>query len=123
MRTVTLKMDENTVETLDSEAEDRGYSSRSEYIRNIIETRDDTDEHDGVIETYERKIEEYESDIADLEREVERQQRERRQLLELRDEHQELVHVVQDERSLAQRRAQAGILTRARWWLGGMPGD
>ena len=87
MRTVTLKNGGRPGRTLDTEAEEQNYSSRSRYIRDIVESRGDTDEHDDIIEKYERKIEEYENDIADLEREIERQQRERRQLLELRDDH------------------------------------
>jgi len=123
MRTVTLKMDEDLVKALDAEAEEQNYSSRSGYIRDVLKSRNSTDKHDEITEEYESKIREYEDDIAELEREVERQQRERRQLLEVRDEHQELVEVVQDEQSLAQRRAQAGVLTRAKWWFAGMPSE
>lgn len=46
------------------------------------------------------------------------------------DEHQELVEYVEEERSVQrqreereQRRAQAGVLTRAKWWITGMPAD
>lgn len=37
------------------------------------------------------------------------------------DASNELVKVVEDEQSLQKQRAQAGIMTRAKWWLTGMP--
>ncbi|MEM4782449.1 MAG: hypothetical protein QXG03_12940 [Halalkalicoccus sp.] len=39
------------------------------------------------------------------------------------DEHTELVRYVQSERSLAERRASAGVVTRVKWWFTGMPID
>jgi len=52
----------------------------------------------------------------ELEREVERLNRERRQLLEQRDENKQLRRYVEDE----QRYRQAGIVTRVKWFLRGM---
>lgn len=62
----------------------------------------------------------------DLESERARADDLRRQLAartEREDEIAELVEYAQDERTAAQRRREAGLLTRARWWLSGMPGD
>lgn len=44
MKTLTLKIDEDTVDELDEEAEERSYSSRSEYLREIIDGRHEADE-------------------------------------------------------------------------------
>lgn len=46
--------------------------------------------------------------------------RERRQLLEQREENTELVKAVKEKRSLAKRRAEAGLLTKTKWALFGM---
>lgn len=57
--------------------------------------------------------------VADLETKVERLEREKRLILEQRDEHSQLVRAVEDQRTLEQERAQAGLATRAKWWLFG----
>jgi hypothetical protein len=57
--------------------------------------------------------------VADLEQQVERLEREKRLILEQRDEHSQLVRAVEQEQSLAEERAQAGLATRAKWWLFG----
>ena len=50
---------------------------------------------------------------------VERLEREERLILEEREEHSQLVAAVEREQSLAEERAQAGVVTRAKWWLFG----
>jgi hypothetical protein len=57
--------------------------------------------------------------VGDLEQQVERLEREKRLILEERDEHRQLVRAVEDRRTLEQERAQAGLATRAKWWLFG----
>jgi hypothetical protein len=57
--------------------------------------------------------------VGDLEQQVERLEREKRLILEERDEHRQLVRAVEQEQSLAEERAQAGLATRVRWWLFG----
>jgi Arc/MetJ-type ribon-helix-helix transcriptional regulator len=44
MKTLTVKIDEDTVDELDTEADERGFSSRSEYLREIIDSRHEADE-------------------------------------------------------------------------------
>ena len=39
------------------------------------------------------------------------------------DASNELVEYVEEERSIARQRAQAGVLTRMKWWLAGMPDE
>ncbi|MDG5821840.1 ribbon-helix-helix protein, CopG family [Natronococcus sp. A-GB7] len=109
-----MKLDESRVENLDSIAEDDGVS-RSEVIRDLLD--------DALNTADDERVQELEQRIHDLETELERVHREKRQILEQREEHQELVKAVQSEQSLAEKKAQAGAFTRAKWWLTGMPSD
>ena len=62
---------------------------------------------------------------AELERENERLHRERRQLLEQREEHGELVRYAENHRERGERvreRRQQPAWVRAWWWLTGEPG-
>ncbi|WP_435078432.1 ribbon-helix-helix protein, CopG family [Halococcus sp. AFM35] len=62
--------------------------------------------------------------VAELEQEVERLNRERRQLLEQREERGELVRYVEDQREQeqnARERRKKPAWTRAWWWLTGEP--
>jgi Arc/MetJ-type ribon-helix-helix transcriptional regulator len=62
--------------------------------------------------------------VAELEREVERLNRERRQLLEQREEHSELARYAEDQREQeqnARERRTKPAWTRAWWWLTGEP--
>jgi len=57
--------------------------------------------------------------VGDLEQEVERLEREKRLILEQREEHSQLVRAVEEQRTLERERAQAGLATRVKWWLFG----
>jgi Arc/MetJ-type ribon-helix-helix transcriptional regulator len=62
--------------------------------------------------------------VNQLESEVERLHRERRQLLEQREENQELVRFAESQRELAEyerERQKRGVFTRFVWWLRGQP--
>jgi len=61
--------------------------------------------------------------IDDLDRDVERLQNEKRLILEDREEKQELVRYVEEERTVEERWRRAGLATRLKWRLTGMPGD
>jgi hypothetical protein len=61
--------------------------------------------------------------VGDLEQQVERLEREKRLILEEREEHSQLVRAVEQQRTLEEQRAQAGLATRAKWWLFGRDGD
>jgi metal-responsive CopG/Arc/MetJ family transcriptional regulator len=108
MRQITIRLPEEEIESLDEEAEEADVS-RSEYVRDVIRSR--------------KEHEELRNEVDELREEVERQKRERRQLLEQRDEHQELVAVVQEEKSIEERWRQADLMTRARWKIFGMPSE
>lgn len=114
MQQITTKLPENVVESLDHVAAEQYGGNRSEAIRELVTNalNDDSDERQK--ELCER--------IEDLERERD-QLREQLAATNRRvDEHKELVRYAQSERSLSEQRAQAGVFTRAKWWLIGMPG-
>ena len=122
MAQTTLRLPDDMLDALDSEADEHD-ASRSEYIRDILASRHEQDgmhdEHDGMHDKYTRQI-------AELERENERLHRERRQLLEQRDEHNELVRHVEDEREEREHRRErrnAPVWRRAKWWVFGHSDD
>jgi Arc/MetJ-type ribon-helix-helix transcriptional regulator len=83
--------------------DDGQYESKSAAVRNFIQSGER---------------------VAELEREVERLNRERRQLLEQREEHNELVRYAEDQREqeqTARERRKKPAWTRAWWWLTGEP--
>ena len=95
MEPVTVSIEESQLGLLDSlSADDGPCKNRSEAMRMIIQRY---------------------SEQSELAEEVERLNRERRQLLAQREEHDELVRYVDDELSYREN----GLLTRARWWLFG----
>jgi Arc/MetJ-type ribon-helix-helix transcriptional regulator len=95
MEPVTVSIEESHIDLLDElSAEGGPCTNRSEAMRMIIDQY---------------------SEQTELAQEVERLTRERRQLLEQREEHDELVRYVADELSYREQ----GLLTRVRWWLFG----
>ena len=117
MPNLTVRADESLLADLDADAEERGVS-RAEYVRRELESRHESDERVAALES---ELAECQSKSADLETELERTKRAHRQLLDQREEHTELVRAVERERTLEERRASAGVLTRARWWFTGVP--
>lgn len=107
MDPLTIRLSEDTLETLDAEREDG--VSRSEYIRVIVASRHE----------HERIRDEYEAELQELRQDVERLEREKRLFIEDREEKQELVRYVEEERSAERRRREAGLLTRSKWFLFG----
>jgi chromosome segregation ATPase len=84
----------------------------------VSELRADRDE--AVAQARQEVRNELEAELDDLERENERLQREKRQILEQREENTELVKAVKEERTLAKRKAEAGLWTKTKWALFGM---
>lgn len=111
--------------------DDEPYSSKAEAAREHLQVAREVDGLDHDLEHYREAAER----AADLEREVESIEAERddlqRQLRAVNsreDDVGELVEYVQEERSLqredrARQRMKetAGVLTRAKWWVTGMP--
>lgn len=129
MKQITLRVQPEVKEALEGEASENG-KTLSEYMRTLIDDRHDNGVDDSEYERlqaeYDRLQEEHDrlqSKHDDLQTEVERVRREKRQILEQREEHTELVKTVERERSLMERKQQAGIVTRAKWLLTGMPDE
>jgi len=95
MQQITVRLSEDLIAELDSEAENGDYDSRADRIRDVLESRGEVDE---------------------LQTEVERLQRERRQILEQRSENQELVRFAEQQQTVLERqeaRRSRPIWTRA----------
>jgi Arc/MetJ-type ribon-helix-helix transcriptional regulator len=112
MEQTTIRLPAELLERIDESVADTE-QSRSEYIREELRAAEELRE----------RVDALEEEVADLETELERVHREKRQVLEQREEHGELVAAVQEERDAEQRRREAGVMTRAKWWLTGMPAE
>ncbi|MFC6764877.1 hypothetical protein [Natrinema soli] len=103
--------------------------SDAEAVRHIFDTAKQMNELErelrNVQATHGQKLaelrNEYESRITDLKTEIERLRNEKRTLINDREERTELVRYVEEERTLSKQKAQAGIATRAKWFVTGMP--
>lgn len=122
MQKISFRIPDEAVEDIEA-YEDEEDLSRSEACRELISSALEDERRQSVDDRLQSVREEYEDQIDDLEREVERLNRERRQILEQREEHDELVSAVEREQSLAERKAEAGLGTRLKWWAFGMSGD
>lgn len=114
MQRVSVKLDEDMVKQLDSLANDQSVT-RSDVIRDTLDDGLNTDDDVEIQRLQER--------ITDLETENQRLRREKRLVLEQREEHTELVNTVKEEQSLAKRKAEAGLWTKTKWALFGMNDD
>jgi metal-responsive CopG/Arc/MetJ family transcriptional regulator len=56
----------------------------------------------------------------ELQRENERLRNQLQAITSRQQEHTDLVEYVEEERSLSRQKAEAGVVTRAKWWLFGM---
>lgn len=113
MKRLTVSLEPEQIERLDELQDEHDVDSRSAALRRLFA------EYEELQAEYEDLMSEYE----ELQTELERARRERRQLLEQREEHQELARYVEDERTAEQRWRQASLTTRIRWKLTGMPSD
>lgn len=107
MSQITLRLDDDLLAALDDEADERDVS-RSQHIREAIESRREADE-------LRRELEQAEAQVADLRRQL--QQANARQ-----DDVGKLVEYVEEERAMQQRereRRDAPLWTRAKWYVFG----
>lgn len=119
MDPITLRLPTDTLKEVDKEAEAEGLS-RAEYLREVVENRHADDE---MLSEYEEKLSDYENEVEELRTELNRVRNEKRQVLDLREEHTDLVRAVQSERSIQERRATASIFKRWKWAITGMPDE
>lgn len=78
---------------------------------------------DDRVDDLEAETDRLQERVDELETELERVKNEKRLLLEDREEKKELVRYVEQERTVEQQWREAGLTTRMRWRLFGMPGD
>lgn len=119
MQNVTIRLPLRLLAELEREADQQGVS-RSEHIRQSLATRD---EHERTQREYDRLRAEYEREIAELQERIAYLENRERVMLEEREEKAELVAYAEAERTAAERWRQAGLLTKAKWAIGGMPDD
>lgn len=111
MRPISIKVDETVIEELDAEADERDLT-RSQYLRNIIEERHETER---ITEKYEAEIDQLESRIDELQAQLRTVNRENEDV-------KELVAYVEEERQLQRDRKErrdAPVWKRAKWWVFG----
>lgn len=113
MKRLTVSLEAEQIDRLDHLQEEHDIDSRSAALRQLFREYEETQA------AYEDLMNEYE----DLQTEVERARRERRQLLEQREEHQELARYAEDERRTEQQWREASLTTRLRWMITGMPSE
>ena len=104
-----------------AEREENKNETRSEAVRTLVDRGMNAAEHEeklrGRMEELERKKDE---EIEQLRTEIDRLQRERRQILEQREENQELVRFAEEQRSLVSEqrdRRNEPVWRRAKWWV------
>jgi chromosome segregation ATPase len=146
MQQITLRIPEDTLESIDSEADEHG-KSRSEHIRDILESRSEHAEADKLrdeIGDLEQQLDEAEAErdrlaatVEDLNAEIDELQSEvdslearntdlTNQLAEANtriDTANEVVEYVETERTAQERWREAGILGKAKYTVFGMPTD
>jgi chromosome segregation ATPase len=123
MEKVSVSLTPEHLEKIEERA-DEDETGRSAALRAIL------DECDEVRDEYEEVCNEYEAQIDDLRTEVERLKREKRLILEEREEKRELARFAETQKSILERREErelrkdrAGFLTKAKWALVGMDDD
>ena len=142
MEPVTLRFSADTIDTLDEEADEHGLS-RAKYVREVVRNRHEADavrdeyeaKADQLRDEYEAKLEqlrdeheattdELRDELDELQTENDRLRREKRQVLDVRDENTELVRFAEAEKERRDRehdRRTAPAWRRAKWWLLGEP--
>jgi Arc/MetJ-type ribon-helix-helix transcriptional regulator len=100
------------------------YPSKSAAVRAFLDGDEGVQRSDAVSDERDELAER----VTKIEQENERLHRERRQLLEQREENQELVAYAEEQRSIERRRAdreerreRAPVWRRAKWWVLGGP--
>ena len=110
MKRVTVSREEEYVEAIEEFQEANDLDSRSEAVRRLLDAYEDLNAD------YEELHKQYE----EAQTEAERLRNEKRLILKDREEKQELVEYVEEERTVEQRWREAGLTTRLRWKLFGM---
>ena len=110
MKRVTVSLEEEHIEAIDDFQDTHDLDSTSEAVRRLLDS----------YEELRADYEELHTDYEEAQNEVERLKNEKRLILEDRQEKQELVEYVEEERTAEQRWREAGLTTRLRWKVFGM---
>jgi hypothetical protein len=113
MGRITFTADAQHEEIVDQVQAEDGVESQSAAVRECITRYADLQQRESDLR----------NQVDELETELDRVRNEKRLLLEEREEKAELVKYVQQERTAEQRWREAGVGTRLKWRLFGMPGD
>jgi Arc/MetJ-type ribon-helix-helix transcriptional regulator len=134
MPRITVTISDALDEHLEEQSGDgEEFGSKSEVMRHLAEhgreaaeLRDRVDELESELaDAREQRdeLQERADRVEDLETELERVKNEKRLLLEQREEKKELVRYVERERDVEERWRKAGVLTKTKWKLFGMPDE
>lgn len=102
MEQITLRLPAEVKEEVEEEADEHD-QSRSEYLRDVVESRN---EHERL-----------RAELEDLQDELDRIRREKRQILDERTEKKELAKWAESKADIEERRRRAPAWERAKWWL------
>lgn len=113
MPKISFSLDTDLLVDVEEYAEENHDDVRSEAIRCLLEKGL---EYDDVVDDLEGELEHERARADDLRRQLQAVQ-------ERQENVDELAEYVEEERSLERRRREAGLVTRAKWWLTGMDVD
>lgn len=109
MPRVTVNISEDLLNKIE-EYRKKEYENRSEKVRDLLK--------DGL--NYEETVGEFEEQIRELEEKIDRLENEKRKLIEQREENQELVKFVEEQKSVIQQEKEIKnkpVWKRARYWV------
>lgn len=101
MGQISVKLPDTRIDELDREAEANGFASRADLVREAIDSRNESSEDERELQ---ETVDDLRSQLDDLRRENDRLRRERRQILEQRNENQQLVRFAEQQQTVLERR-------------------
>jgi predicted RNase H-like nuclease (RuvC/YqgF family) len=121
MKRITPQIEDEHVEYIEEiQMEAESDISDAEAVRRIF---DRAMQHEAEMERREAEVERLESEVEQTEARIDELRSKLVATSQKVEASNELVRVVEEEQSLEKRRAEAGALTRAKWWLTGMPSE
>ena len=119
MKRITPQIEDEHVEYIEKVQRDAESDiSDAEAVRRIF---DRSMQHEAEMERREAEMKQLEAEVEQAEARVDELRSKLVATSQKVEASNELVRVVEEEQSLEKRRAEAGALTRAKWWLTGMP--
>lgn len=109
MPRITVNISEDLFNKIEDHHE-KEYENRSEKVRDLLK--------DGL--NHEETVREFEEQIRDLEEQIDRLENEKRKLIQKREENQELVKFVEEQKSVIQQEKEIKnkpVWKRAKYWI------